>query len=299
MQVTTENTRTDRPRVNILGVGVHAINMEDTVRILEDAVERSDRGYVCLCSVHGIMEAHRDPELCRIFDRALLVAPDGAPTVWLGRLQGMSRMSRVFGPSLMLELCRSSVAKRYTHFLYGGNSGVAKKLKHNLERMFPGIRIVGTYTPPFRQLNRSEERDVRNLFTRLRPDITWVGLSTPKQDRFMAEYIAKFETKVMIGVGAAFDMHTGRIRDCPAWMKPLGLQWVHRLAQEPSRLWYRYLHYNPLFLYHVALQLAGVRRYHTPSTQEHSLELISPRHHTPPESVPSVSGAAEFEQRAS
>ena len=296
--LTTINTpRSCTPRANVLGIGVHAVDMESSIRIIEGAIENGERGYVCLSGVHGIMEAHRDPELHAIVNRALLVAPDGMPTVWLGRLQGFRDMRRVFGPGLMLELCRSSIVTRHTHFLYGGNPGVARKLKRNLEQMFPGIRIVGTYTPPFRSLNRTEERELKATFARLRPDITWVGLSTPKQDRFMAEYISKLDTKIMIGVGAAFDIHTGRLRDCPAWMKPMGLQWLHRLWQEPTRLWRRYLYCNPSFLFHVALQLTRVRRYDLSMPKLSSV----PRELTPPNlaQFPAQPAISDLEQRAS
>ncbi len=297
MQVLAENSLAMPQRANVLGIGVHAVDMIQSVRMIQDAIENGERGYVCLSGVHGIMEAYRDPVLHAIVNRALLVAPDGMPTVWLGWLQGLRDMRRVFGPSLMLELCRSSVATRYTHFLYGGNPGVARKLKRNLEQMFPGIRIVGTYTPPFRRLNRSEERELKGTFAKLRPDITWVGLSTPKQDHFMAEYISKLDTKVMIGVGAAFDIHTGRLRDCPAWMKPAGLQWLHRLWQEPSRLWRRYLVCNPQFVFHVALQLTRLRTYDvSPPPQDASIRGAAPH-----DIVQFSAHAAvpDFEQRAS
>lgn len=264
MHLLTTQRRLLPSRTNILGIGVHAVKMADAVEIIEDTVESGGKGYVCLSGVHGIMEAQRDPELRSIVNRAILVAPDGMPTVWLGWLQGLRHMRRVFGPDLMMHVCRRSVSKHYSHFLYGGKPGVAEELKRNLERSFPGIRIVGTYTPPFRSLSPDEEQELAHIFSMLTPDITWVGLSTPKQDRFMAKYISNLDTRVMIGVGAAFDMHTGRIRDCPNWMKPAGLQWLHRLWQEPSRLWYRYIYYNPLFVFHVALQLAGIRRYGLP-----------------------------------
>jgi N-acetylglucosaminyldiphosphoundecaprenol N-acetyl-beta-D-mannosaminyltransferase len=285
------------PRANILGLGVHAVNLTQAADIIMEAAGNGGRGFVCLSGVHGIMEAHRDPDLRSMVNSALLVAPDGMPTVWLGWLQGLRNMRRVFGPDLMLEVCRRSVAKRYTHFLYGGNPSVAENLKQNLERMFPGIRIVGTYTPPFRALSPKEEARIEKRFSKLRPDITWVGLSTPKQDRFMAKYISALDTKVMIGVGAAFDMHTGRIRDCPQWMKPVGLQWLHRLWQEPSRLWHRYLYCNPLFLFHVTCQLAGLRHYQLPIAPVIEFKRNETLPEMEREHVPSAS--VNIEQRAS
>jgi N-acetylglucosaminyldiphosphoundecaprenol N-acetyl-beta-D-mannosaminyltransferase len=297
MDVMIANAQKPYLRTNILGVGVHAVNMREAVEVIESTIECGEKGYVCLSGVHGIMEARRDTELRSIVNRALLVAPDGMPTVWLGWLQGLRSMRRVFGPDLMMQVCRRSVEKGYTHFLYGGNPLVADQLKQRLELAFPGIRIVGTYTPPFRALSRKEGVQIRKRFSHLKPDITWVGLGTPKQDKFMATYISQLDTRVMIGVGAAFDMHTGRIRDCPQWMKPVGLQWLHRLWQEPSRLWRRYIYYNPLFLFHVALQLAGVRSYELPApvAQEKSQKALPLMH--PPGRSPA--SAASIEQRAS
>jgi N-acetylglucosaminyldiphosphoundecaprenol N-acetyl-beta-D-mannosaminyltransferase len=297
MELFVANEQKSCPRANILGIGVHAVNMARAVDLIEGIIENSEKGYVCLSGVHGIMEARRDAELRSIVNRATLVAPDGMPTVWLGWLQGLRSMRRVFGPDLMLDVCRRSVAKGYTHFLYGGNPSVAEQLKQNLERKFPGIRIVGTYTPPFRALSPKEEGRIRKRFTRLKPDITWVGLSTPKQDRFMAKYISSLDTKVMIGVGAAFDMHTGRIRDCPQWMKPAGLQWLHRLWQEPSRLWHRYLYYNPLFLFYITLQLAGLHRYELPSAPPVELKCEATLPHL--DCGNSTAAPASIEQRAS
>lgn len=264
--------------------------MAQAVDMIDVALANGIKGYVCATGVHGIMEARRNAELRSIVNRATLVAPDGMPAVWVGWLQGHHLMDRVFGPDLMLQVCRRSVVKGHTHFLYGGNPGVAVQLKENLERMFPGINIVGTYTPPFRPLLPDEEVQISTRFSELKPDITWVGLSTPKQDSFMAKYISQFDTRVMIGVGAAFDLHTGRLRDCPPWMKPAGLQWLHRLWQEPSRLWRRYLYCNPLFLFHIALQFAGLRRYDLPSAPIVERDEFS--------SIPAAP-AADLEQRAS
>jgi N-acetylglucosaminyldiphosphoundecaprenol N-acetyl-beta-D-mannosaminyltransferase len=157
----------------------------------------------------------------------------------------------VFGPDFLLEICQLSVTRGYRHFLYGGAEGVAHELKESLECRFPGIEIVGTYTPPFRPLNHEEERDVLTQIQSARAEVLWVGLSTPKQERFMAQFAAQLQTPLLVGVGAAFDYHTGRIRDCSPWIKRSGLQWVHRLLQDPKRLWHRYLRNNPAFIWKV------------------------------------------------
>jgi len=256
-------------RANVLGVGVNAIDIGRAADRIDCALASGERGYVCVTGVHGVMEAQNDPEFKTILNHSLLTVPDGMPTVWVGKLQGFRSMKRVFGPDLMAEVCARSVQKSYTHFLYGGAPGVAKQLQCALLSRFPGINVVGIYTPPFRPLNELEFRQLKDMVAELNPDLFWVGLSTPKQEQFMAANIQRLSTKVMIGVGAAFDIHTGRLRDAPDWVKNFGLQWVHRLIQEPTRLWKRYLKNNPKFVWMVALQLAGT----TSASQTNEIEL--------------------------
>jgi N-acetylglucosaminyldiphosphoundecaprenol N-acetyl-beta-D-mannosaminyltransferase len=248
-------------RANVLGIGVHAVNLDRAAEILEAAVEANRKGYVCVTGIHGVMEAQRNPAFKEALDEAMLVVPDGVPTVWVGRWEGYDKMGRVFGPDLMREIFRRSVASGHTHFFYGGNVGVAGQLKQNFQSWFPGVRVVGTYTPPFRPLSAAEHAELEGQLLELAPDYVWVGLSTPKQEHFMARNIGSLSCKVMLGVGAAFDIHTGRIKDAPDWIKRSGLQWFHRLCQEPSRLWKRYLVSNTKFLMRIALQLSGLRRY--------------------------------------
>ncbi|HEY4378866.1 MAG TPA: WecB/TagA/CpsF family glycosyltransferase [Acidobacteriaceae bacterium] len=251
---------------NVLGIGVHAVDMDMAIERIRLALDEGRKGYVCLAGVHGIMEARRHPDLRAIFANAWLVAPDGMPTVWMGHLQGLSRMRRVFGPDLMLEVIGRKDLAHCRHFLCGGEPGVAEQLRDELLRRFPWACIVGTHTPPFRPMTAAEEHALTAQVQQLRPDIIWVGLSTPKQDRFMARYLPVLETKLMIGVGAAFLFHTGAIQDSPAWVKQAGLQWLHRLVQEPSRLWRRYLVNVPLFLFQAALQISGLCSYSVSTT---------------------------------
>jgi N-acetylglucosaminyldiphosphoundecaprenol N-acetyl-beta-D-mannosaminyltransferase len=199
------------------------------------------------------MEATRDAELRKIFNRAVMCAPDGMPMSWVGWLQGFEQMDRVFGPDFMDRLCELSPARGYRHFLCGGEPGVAEQLKAVLEARFPGICVVGTYTPPFRPLDVEKENDLLTRVHACRPDILWVGLSTPKQERFMARYVDLLQVPLLVGVGAAFDFHTGRIRDCSPWIKRSCLQWLHRLIQDPRRLSRRYLRNNPEFVFRIAL----------------------------------------------
>lgn len=253
------------PRCNVLGVRINAINMDDAVSLSGCHIRAGERGYVCVTGVHGVMEAQSDPDFRSILNRSFLTIPDGMPTVWVGRTQGHSMMSRVYGPDYMLRMCELSLTRGYSHFLYGGRSGVAERLAISLSHRYPGLRIVGTYTPPFRALNASEEGELLQQLEDSKPDIFWVGLSTPKQERFMAHYIDKLNVRLMVGVGAAFDIHTGEIADAPQWIKMSGLQWVHRLIQEPRRLGKRYMVNNPKFICNIALQLLGVRTFNAES----------------------------------
>jgi N-acetylglucosaminyldiphosphoundecaprenol N-acetyl-beta-D-mannosaminyltransferase len=251
----------DVPRANVLGVGVSAVNLSRATALFEEWIERNRRGYVCVTGVHGIMEAQRDEEFRRILNGSLLTTPDGTPTVWVGRTQGFHGMDRVFGPDLMLSVCEMSCRKGYSHFLYGGRYGVAERLRAKLKERFPSLRVVGTYTPPFGPLTLGQEAELRELVAASQPDLVWVGLSTPKQERWMAEFSSRLDSRIFIGVGAAFDYLTGDLRDAPEWVKRSGLQWLHRLNQEPRRLWKRYLINNPAFLLRITLQLTGLIHY--------------------------------------
>jgi N-acetylglucosaminyldiphosphoundecaprenol N-acetyl-beta-D-mannosaminyltransferase len=249
------------PRADVLGVPVSAINMTRALEIAEHWIDNGRPGYVCVTGVHGIMEANRDPELRGILNKAVMNAPDGMPMSWVGWLQGFAQMDRVFGPDLMSDLCERSLARGYRHFLYGGQPGVAEQLKATLETRFPGLRIVGTFTPPFRPLDAREESDLIARVHACQPHVLWVGLSTPKQEHFMARYIDRLQVPLAIGVGAAFDYHTGRIRDCSPWIKRSGLQWLHRLLQDPRRLTRRYLRNNPEFLFRITVASLKLRHF--------------------------------------
>lgn len=249
-------TTPSHPAARVLGISVDALTMEEALQRFSSDLETRRKGFVAMAGVHGIMEAYRDPELCAIYARACLTLPDGMPTVWVGRLQGCKGMQRVAGPDLMREIFRRQEFARYTHFLYGGRQGVAEELRDRFSHQYPWARIVGTWTPPFRDLTLREERELIARIRHVKPDIIWVGISTPRQERFMNRYLHRLETTLMFGVGAAYDFHTGRIKDAPQWIKSIGMQWFHRLLQDPRRLWRRYLRNNPAFLWHIALQFS-------------------------------------------
>jgi N-acetylglucosaminyldiphosphoundecaprenol N-acetyl-beta-D-mannosaminyltransferase len=249
------------PYADVLGVKVSAINLKLAVEHADQWIAGGNPGYICVTGVHGVMEAQSDSGFRQILNRACMNTPDGMPMSWIGHLQGFPEMNRVYGPDFMTAMFRLSVERGYRNFLYGGNLGVAELLSETLQLKFPGLQVVGTYTPPFRSLTLEEEEEILTQVRESKPDILWVGLSTPKQERFMAHYVDRLQVPLLVGVGAAFDYHTGRIRDCSEWIKRAGLQWLHRLMQDPRRLWRRYLRNNPAFLWHIAWQISRLRRY--------------------------------------
>lgn len=247
-------------RFNVLGVGVSAIDMDQALAEIDGWIARGERRYVCVCPVHSIMECRRSEEVRRIFNAAGMVTPDGMPLVWVGRTSGHPHVRRVYGPDLMLAVIEHSLGK-WRHFFYGGGEGVASRLTERLQQRLPGLVVAGTYTPPFAPLAQLCTADTAKLINDARPDIAWVGISSPKQDRWMACMRPQLDAPVIIGVGAAFDFHSGTVRQAPRWMQSSGLEWAFRLATDPARLWRRYLVDNPWFLWELALQKAGIKKF--------------------------------------
>ncbi len=252
---------TDIRRVNILGVGISAITMQQAVNQVTHWIDSRTCRYVSVCTVHTVMECRRDERMRDAVNAASLATPDGMPLVWLSRRQSHQPVDRVYGPDLMLALCQLSVERGYSHYFYGGTAGVPELLAGNFQQRFPGLKVAGTYSPPFRPLTSNEQAQIISQINQAAPDIIWVGLGTPKQDLWMAAHRPQLTAPVLIGVGAAFDFHTGRIPQAPRWMQQSGLEWLFRLWQEPRRLWYRYLVYNPLFIILVLAQMLGIRRF--------------------------------------
>jgi N-acetylglucosaminyldiphosphoundecaprenol N-acetyl-beta-D-mannosaminyltransferase len=244
-------------RYNVLGVGVSTLTLRQTRDLILSLRGEQRRGYICLGTAHGLTEARRDPQLRRIYNDALLTTPDGMPLVWLGP----PGVERVYGPDLMLAVCDAGRASGLRHYLYGGVPGVAEELRQRLGNRFPGLDVVGSFTPPFRELNEAEVETLRLEIARTRPDVIWVGLSSPKQEKFMARYWRELDAAMLIGVGAAFDFHSGRVRQAPRWIQRSGFEWLFRLGTEPLRLGPRYLKTNPLFALRVLAQKSGMKKY--------------------------------------
>ncbi len=248
-------------RVNVLGVGVSAINMRLTLETLDGWIENKEQHFVCVTGVHGVMESQRHEEVRRIHNTAGLVTPDGMPLVWLLKLEGYHFAERVYGPDLFHAVFERSQERNYKHFLFGSSQQCLSRLRASLQSWFPSVSIVGIHSPPYRPLTEEEEEELVEKINTSGADIVWVGLSTPKQERWMSTFRPRLSASVLIGVGAAFDIHAGLIRQAPRLIQRTGFEWIFRLAVEPRRLWRRYLTNNPLFLLFLLGQKTRLVRY--------------------------------------
>lgn len=236
------------PRVDILGVGVSATDMEGAIDQIARWVHAGERQYVCVTGVHGVMASQQDPELKDIHNRSGLTAPDGMSTVWLSRWAGARQTARVYGPDLMPAVCERGAGEGWRMYFYGSAPGVPDEVARRLQARYPGLQVVGTCSPPFGELSPAQDHAAVAAINAAAPDIVWVGLSTPKQERWMAAHRAGLDAPVLIGVGAAFDLCAGRVRRAPAWLQDHGLEWAFRISQEPDRLWRRYAHAIPRYI---------------------------------------------------
>ena len=238
----------------VLGVRVAAVQIADVISQMDRWIaDRSCCHYIAVTGMHGITEAQHHSDFKDILNSADLVVADGMPLVWLGRLRGFALPRRVYGPELMLDFCAHSATRGRKHFLYGGNPGVADRLASVLRGRFPGLNVVGTCSPPFRALTRSEDDEAVREINQSEADVVWVSLSEIKQDRWMFEHRDRLKSPVLVGIGAAFDFHAGLKKQAPPWMRENGFEWLYRLQQEPRRLWRRYLVYGSEFMYRLAL----------------------------------------------
>jgi N-acetylglucosaminyldiphosphoundecaprenol N-acetyl-beta-D-mannosaminyltransferase len=247
--------------LEVLGIPLALIDYAQTLDWIEAMIAEGQRGYVCVCNVHAVMAAAEDSELRQALSRSSINVPDGQPLVWAMRALGHRLKTRVYGPELMARACARAVSAEQRLYLYGGrNQGALVQLALNLRQRYPGIKIVGGYSPPHRPLTDEERVAVVREINASKADVVWVGIGVPKQEKWMAEMRATLKAPVLIGVGAAFDFHAGLVPQAPAWMQDLGLEWGYRLAREPRRLWRRYARYNPRFIVAFGRQLTDHRR---------------------------------------
>jgi N-acetylglucosaminyldiphosphoundecaprenol N-acetyl-beta-D-mannosaminyltransferase len=249
------------PTVGVLGVKIGLTDYEGTLDWVDAMVASERRGYVCACNVHTVMASREDPELRAALHGASVNVPDGQPLVWAINALGHSLTRRVYGPDLMERACARAAASGQRFYLYGGrNQGALVQLALNLRQRYPGLKIVGGYSPPHRPLTEEERGAITAEINQTCPDVVWVGIGVPKQEKWMADMRSGLEAPVLVGVGAAFDFLAGLIPQAPDWVQESGLEWAYRLAKEPRRLWRRYMRYNPRFVGAFARQLAAERR---------------------------------------
>jgi N-acetylglucosaminyldiphosphoundecaprenol N-acetyl-beta-D-mannosaminyltransferase len=246
---------------SILGVPIALTDYASVLDVMDRLVETRERGYVCAAPVHAVMVAQDDPEMLAALRGSTIVVPDGMPLVWAANLLGERLEDRVYGPDLMLRYSDRCAERGHRVWLYGGrDQGSLVQLALSLRRRHPGIKIVGGYSPPFRALTSDEEDAIVEQINEAKPDVLWVGIGVPKQEKWMAHMRERLDVPVMCGVGAAFDFHAGRVPQAPRWMQERGLEWIYRIAQEPRRLLPRYLYFNPRFVVAFARQYLAERR---------------------------------------
>jgi N-acetylglucosaminyldiphosphoundecaprenol N-acetyl-beta-D-mannosaminyltransferase len=248
------------PTRGLLGVPISVIDYDGTIAVMDGLIESGERGYVCAAPVHALMVAQEDPEMRAALEGATLVVPDGMPIVWAANLLGERLKDRVYGPELMTRYSAHCAERGYRVWLYGGrDQGSLVQLTLTLRRRHPGIKLVGGFSPPFRPMTAEEEDELVQQVNSAKPDVLWVGIGVPKQEKWMARMRERLDVPVMCGVGAAFDFHAGRISMAPTWMQQRGLEWIYRIAQEPRRLLPRYLYTNPRFVVAFARQYLAER----------------------------------------
>lgn len=234
---------------------------DEVVAWMERAIAAGDRASVTAAAVNLVMSAREQPGTAAAVREMTLVVPDGQPLVWALRALGHRRATRVYGPDLMLRFCARAAQEGIPIYLYGGRTPHALALlEERLRARFPGLRIVGGHSPPFRELTHEEEERVIAAIDASRAAVVWVGTGQPKQERWMARMRPRLAAPLLVGVGAAFDFHAGLVPQAPAWMQRGGLEWSYRLAREPRRLWRRYARHNPRFVVSFALQYLAQRR---------------------------------------
>ena len=251
------------PSIHVLGVRVHMVQIPDVVHLIALWIEegRARCHHIVNTGMHGIMEARRAPSFKAVLNSADLFFPDGISVVWVARRRGFNLKKEGTGPELMREFCRLADEKGYRNFFFGDTEETLQLLTANLTREFPALQVAGVYAPPFRPLAPDEDDAVVRMINETAPDILWVGLGCPKQERWIFEHKARLNVPVAIGVGASFKFYSGQVKRAPAWLRNLGFEWLWRLMLEPRRIWRRVLVDGTRFVWHVTLELAGLKKY--------------------------------------
>lgn len=241
------------PTCNILGVNIAAINMEWLVEYLDKNLLDIKGDYICVSNVHTTVTSYKDASYCAVQNGGLMAIPDGGPLSTVGRRRGCKNMARTTGPSLMGEIFKISAKKGYRHYFYGSKQETLELLEKKLKENYPGIKIAGMYSPPFRPLTEEEDKAVIERINEANPDFVWIGLGAPKQEKWMAAHQGKIDG-LMLGVGAGFDYYAENIKRAPMWMQKHNLEWVYRLVQDPKRLFKRYWSTNTKFIWNAMIR---------------------------------------------
>jgi N-acetylglucosaminyldiphosphoundecaprenol N-acetyl-beta-D-mannosaminyltransferase len=236
-------------RVDVLGVQISGVDLPRAVAEIESWIDSGTKSYVCVSGAHGVLESSNDADLTRIHNEAGLTVPDGMPMVWAGRSVGISEIGHVRGADLTLAVLERAQEMGWSSYFYGGQAGVPELLTERLREKFPDLQVAGTHSPPFRPLTPEEDDEVVRAINESGADLVWIGLSTPAQERWMAAHRDRLDAAALLGIGAAFDFHAGRMKQAPLFLQNSGLEWAYRLAKEPRRLWRRYLLGHSRFAY--------------------------------------------------
>lgn len=255
-----DNSLQKSKRVRVVSLTPNVVSRDATIAVIADLVRQKRGAYVCLSTVHMVMESYDDPAFGAKVNGADYIVTDGMPLVWMQKLQGAKDASRVRGNDLMIALCEYAAKNGLTVGFYGGKQEIIKAIKERANRELPDLKIVYAFSPPFRPLSEAEDAEIVTEINRANPDILFIGLGCPKQENWMAAHKDKLQT-VMLGIGASFDFYAGNVKESPEGLSKLGLEWLYRLTQEPKRLWRRYLILNPRFMFLAALQLSGLKKF--------------------------------------
>lgn len=226
-------------KYKVLNVHFDLVDYRTVIENIDQWRRSGQRRFVTLIPPHSVMMCHRDSELREAVGQAGMTLPDGAGVILAANLLKYPDRGRVTGPMLMLKLCEWGTADGYRHFFYGGSPGVADMLAKRLTEKFAGLKVTGAYSPPFRTLTAQEDAKIVQYINSTRPDVVWVGLGSPKQEKWMAGHVGKIDAAALIGVGAAFDFHSGRVKWAPPWVRKAGLEWAFRLVVDPKHMWRR------------------------------------------------------------
>lgn len=239
---------------SILGVKVSSTTYSQTLFKIKNWIDNKKKEYICVSNVHSIMECQKDKKLLNGVNRSGVVTPDGVPLVWLSKLYG-SKTERVYGPTLLNKLCRLSEKNVYKVIFLGGSTDSLKRLAKKISKLYPKLKVVGYIETPIRPIPDITNKQIIKKINFSKAQLVFVGLGCPHQEYWMIENQKNLNANILIGVGAAFDFISGKVRQAPPWIQKIGFEWLFRLTREPKRLWYRYTTTNILFIYKITGQL--------------------------------------------